>query len=140
MKNAGVRMDLEYDRAELFGQDVALNLTSSGHYCIPIDKNEKISVETVCSVKLDDVDKVERHKILLKLHRRFAHPSKRRLMALLKDAGVWKIDYLDILSTIEKNCQLCKSYTKVRAAEQIYTNGDMVFYKREGKEKWLGPG
>ena len=30
--------------------------------------------------------------------------------------------------------------TKVRAAEQIYTNGDMVFYKREGKEKWLGPG
>ena len=30
--------------------------------------------------------------------------------------------------------------TKVRAAEQIYTSGDMVFYKREGKEKWLGPG
>ena len=33
-------------------------------------------------------------------------------MALLKDAGVWKNDYLDILSTIEENCQLCKSYTK----------------------------
>ena len=28
--------------------------------------------------------------------------------------------------------------TKVRAAEQIYTNGDMVFYKRQGKEKRLG--
>ena len=41
------------------------------------------------------------------------HPtSKRRLMALLKDASVWKNDYLDILSTIEENCQLCKSYTK----------------------------
>ena len=101
MKNAGVKMDLEYDRAEIFGQNVALNLTSSGHYCIPIDKNEKITVETVCSVKLDDVDEAERHKILLKLHRQFAHPSKRRLMALLKDAGVWKNDYLDILSTIE---------------------------------------
>ena len=112
MKNAGVKMDLEYDRAEIFGQDVVLNLTSSGHYCIPIDKNEKIPVETVCSVKLGDVDEAERHKILLKLHRQFAHPSKRRLMALLKDAGVWKNDYLDILSTIEENCQLCKSYTK----------------------------
>ena len=33
-------------------------------------------------------------------------------MALLKDAGVWKNDYLDILSTIEESCQLCKSYTK----------------------------
>ena len=28
--------------------------------------------------------------------------------------------------------------TKVRAAEQIYRNGDTVFYKREGKERWLG--
>ena len=61
MKNAGVKMDLEYDSAEIFGQDVALNLTSSGHNCIPIDKNEKIPVETVCSVKLDDVDEAEWH-------------------------------------------------------------------------------
>ena len=30
--------------------------------------------------------------------------------------------------------------TKVRAAEQMYMNGNIVFYKREGKEKWLGPG
>ena len=66
MKNAGVKMDLEYDRAEIFGQDD--NLTSSEHYCIPIDKKEKIPVETVCSVKFDDVDEAERHKILLKLH------------------------------------------------------------------------
>ena len=33
-------------------------------------------------------------------------------MALLKDAGVWKNEYLDILSTIDENCQLCKSYTQ----------------------------
>lgn len=29
--------------------------------------------------------------------------------------------------------------TKVRAAEQIFENGEAVFYKREGKERWLGP-
>ena len=29
--------------------------------------------------------------------------------------------------------------TKVRAAEQTFEKGDPVFYKREGKEKWLGP-
>ena len=28
----------------------------------------------------------------------------------------------------------------VRAAEQVFENGDMVFYKREGKECWLRPG
>ena len=67
MENACVKMDLEHDRAEIFGQDVALNLTTSGHYCIPIDKTEKIPVETVCAVKLDDISEAERHKVLLKL-------------------------------------------------------------------------
>ena len=55
--------------------------------------------------------------------------------------------HLNILHTSRKayidteaNERISRSLrTKVRAAEQIYTNGDMVFYKREGKEKWLGP-
>ena len=38
MKRAGVKMDLESDTATILGKTVALNLTSSGHYCIPIDK------------------------------------------------------------------------------------------------------
>ena len=29
---------------------------------------------------------------------------------------------------------------EVRASEQVFENGDKVFYKREGKERWLGPG
>ena len=29
---------------------------------------------------------------------------------------------------------------KVRASEQVFENGDRVFYKREGNERWLGPG
>ena len=29
---------------------------------------------------------------------------------------------------------------KVRASEQVFENGDRVFYKRKGKERWLGPG
>ena len=34
MKNARVKLDLEHNRPQIFGQDVALNLTPSGHYCI----------------------------------------------------------------------------------------------------------
>ena len=36
MKNASVKMDLEHDRAEIFGQDVGLNLTSSGNWRTPV--------------------------------------------------------------------------------------------------------
>ena len=88
MKNACVKMDQGHDRAEIVGQDVALNLISSGHYCTPIDKTENILVEAVCAVKLYNISEAERQNVLLKLHRQLAHPSKRGLMALLKDAGV----------------------------------------------------
>ena len=36
MKNAGVRMDLGSDTAEIFGKDVKLMNTSAGHYCLPL--------------------------------------------------------------------------------------------------------
>ncbi|ESO92708.1 hypothetical protein LOTGIDRAFT_175654 [Lottia gigantea] len=29
---------------------------------------------------------------------------------------------------------------KVRESEQVFVNGDQVYYKREGKDRWLGPG
>ena len=30
--------------------------------------------------------------------------------------------------------------SKIRAYEQTFVMGDLVFYKREGHDKWLGPG
>ena len=87
IKKAAIKMDLENDTASIMGKRVALNLTTSGHYCIPIDKTEKVPVETVCAVRLQELNKQDRYKTLLKLHRQFAHPPKKRLISLLKDAG-----------------------------------------------------
>ena len=42
------------------GQEVALNLTSSGHYCIPIDRMEEIPVRDVFAVELGDMDRKSR--------------------------------------------------------------------------------
>ena len=112
MKKAGVKMDLENDTAEIFGQHISLNLTSSGHYCIPIDKTEEIPVADVCAVRLEELDSKKRYATLLKLHRQFAHPPMKRLIALLKDAGVWKEEYEQELLTIEEQCEICKRYAK----------------------------
>ena len=49
---------------------------------------------------------------MLKLHRQFAHPPKKRLIALLKDAQVWKEQYEGIITQIDENCELCKIYAK----------------------------
>ena len=57
MKTAGVKMDLEKGFATIYGLDIALNLTSLGHYCIPIDRSEKIPIK--------EMNTDERYKTLL---------------------------------------------------------------------------
>ena len=115
MKKAGVKMDLENDSAKIFGKDIALNLTTSGHYCIPIDRTENIAVEEVLSVKLEEMGRQEKLKTLLKLHRQFAHPHARKLKSLLQDANIWRDVYKDLLEEIDRKCDLCKRYAKTPA-------------------------
>ena len=118
MKKAKIKLDLEKDSAEIFGQNIMLNHTSSGHYCIPIDKGE-ISLENVCTVKLWELDDKERYKTLLKLHRQFAHPPERKLVTLLKDANIWEDTYRQDLKTIHEKCELCKIYAKTPARPAV---------------------
>jgi hypothetical protein len=110
MKKAGVKMDLENNTAIIMGKEVALNITSSGHYCIPIDKTETVHVNEVHAVKLEEMTRDEQKSALLKLHQQFAHPPKKRLVALLKDAGGWREEYDDHLLEIQSKCELCKVY------------------------------
>ena len=62
MKKAALKTDLENDTATIMGKGVALNLTTSGHYCIPIDKTEEAPIETVCAVRLQELNKQDRYK------------------------------------------------------------------------------
>ena len=112
MKTAGVKMDLESDTAQIFDKDIALNLTTSGHYCIPIDRAGKIPVQKVFSVDLEEIPSKYRYKILFKLHRQFAHPPMKKLKSLLQDADHWKDEYNNLLEDTGKTCELCRRYAK----------------------------
>lgn len=109
MKKAEVKLDLVKDTAQIFGKSVSLNLTSSGHYCVPIDRLDEIREESVCAV-LSDVSSAEQRKILLKLHRQFAHPTDVKMISLLKDAGVWRESLSGTVTDIYNSCNLCKRY------------------------------
>ena len=41
MKAAGIKMDLENDTATIFGKEETLNITSSGHYSVPVNRTRK---------------------------------------------------------------------------------------------------
>ena len=106
MKKAGVKIDTVSDSAEVLGLTVNLDSTSSGHYCLPLHKEQVLEV---CAVRLGEDKKAS----LLKLHRQFAHPATQKLVALLKDAGCADIeDAGPILDDIRANCDVCKQYAK----------------------------
>jgi hypothetical protein len=54
------------------------------------------------NLKLDNLNPEKCKSTLLKLHRQFAHPPKKRIAALSKDAGVWKEWFEEYLLEIEQ--------------------------------------
>ena len=110
MKKAKVKLDLENDCASIFGREVQLQCTSSGHYCVPIDQIN-VSVEETKSA-LTAVKTSEETNIIEKLHKQFAHPSAKRLKSLLKDAGGYTEEHMDLVDKVTDDCSVCKQYKK----------------------------
>jgi transposase InsO family protein len=115
MKKAKVKLDLENDSAEIFGRDVDLHCTSSGHYCVTLEQQDIPVAETFQSLVEPVRDSAEKRKIVDKLHKQFAHPTEQRLKALIKDAGVRDEEYLTLIDEVSKNCQICKKYKRTPA-------------------------
>ena len=42
MKAADAELDFRNDKIKMFGQNIPLNYTASGHYCIPLTKNQQL--------------------------------------------------------------------------------------------------
>ena len=63
-----------------------------------------------------DLNQQERYKTHFKLQRQSANLIKKKLIALWKDAGVWKSDYEE---TMDQKCELCKVYTKTQSKQIV---------------------
>ena len=84
MKKANMKLDLANDKAEIYGQVVHLQITSTGHYCVPL-KETSVQIKNCFNVVEADEDNV---RVITKLHKQFAHPSANRQKGLLRDDGV----------------------------------------------------
>ena len=79
----------------MFGKVQDLHFTTSGHYCIPLDrKHEIINYEDHNATKimftntLDNKTSQEKKSVAVKLYKQFCHPRTFRLRKLLQDRGV----------------------------------------------------
>ncbi len=113
MKAAKVVMDLENDKASFFGREIDLQCTSSGHYCVPLQYS-KVPVDQTFEVlySVDGQTKQEKKKTVQKLHKQFAHPSGRRLLLLLQDAGIQDQVCLDLVDEVTSECDVCLKFKK----------------------------
>ena len=136
MKKAKIILDLENDRASIFGKDVDLQCTTSGHYCVPLEDTDIISVYMPILFNMLDKPIDEQRHVLIKLHKQFAHPTVRRLILLLKDAGIQDKMCEQLVDEITKACDICKLHNK--SFPKVYQTGDLVYYKKD--DKWNGPG
>lgn len=93
-------------------------MKTAGHYCVPIDKWKTIAVSDVCKEETQASEKVSQEK-LLKLHRQFAHPSSKKLVALLKEAKNWKEEYYGTLSDIDQKCEICKIFARTPSRPMV---------------------
>ena len=113
IKSGGIVLDMNTDSAIIFGRPVPLNVTSSGHYCVPLKEvfpvHEVSSIMTEDSADLhckngtwisDDLD-----NNLLRLHRQYGHPAEPKLISLLKDAGVWCDSYRQNVKAVYDKCK-----------------------------------
>ena len=89
MKDVGMNLNFERDTVTVFGEDIKLRCTTSGHYSLPLtsscqalDHGKPLSENILSCTNLDDKIAVAR-----KLHRQFAHPPVKRLLKLLDVSG-----------------------------------------------------
>ena len=110
MKQAGLVWDFSQQVVTFLGRNVHLDVTSCGHHCIPVKQvsaNNTCYLTTLTGDKTEDVSKMLKH-----IHSQFAHPTKAKMILLLKDANKWKDEWGVLVNTLYENCETCDVFQK----------------------------
>ena len=117
MKNGKFQLDFDNDTLHANGKSIPLHTTHSGHYLLPLTKKTQLihnldgSDKIVLTVSTNKSD----FEIAQKLHRQFAHPTKDKLLKLVKLAGEpWNNDQNlhKKIEDVTDSCQTCEKYKK----------------------------
>ena len=129
MKKAGSKLDFVNDVIVMSGQQIQLQHTSNGHYCIPITSkqipirnlsskyNPTVPMEVFLSAEnLDQRNFKEKQAIATKLHRQFGHPlDSKKLRDLCLEAGINDQELFKQSDNVTQSCDTCDRNKKARA-------------------------
>ena len=113
MKARGFILDFNNETLTANGVCHVLQTTSTGHFKIPLWKDEEVNV---C---ITEMEMNEQRKVLIKLHRQFRHNSAKATEDLLRNAGLLTNDIRRINKEVVADCDICKQYKKTPARPVI---------------------
>ena len=119
LKKAKSKFDFDNDSAIIFGEEIRLISTKSGHYAIALnamkngDEQYHLSLMSTNGNKMINEDA---KKVAEKLHRQFGHCTAERLNKLIKDSKLWEHEketkVIESVFSISKNCLPCQRFKK----------------------------
>ena len=129
MKSVGMIINFSRDTATLNGVEFDLDVTSSGHYLLPLTekrsqlveadkpvskKGDLRSQEVMIAFDTGNSSEIEKKRAAKKLHRQFGHPSHKRMSELVKSAGNRDEQFMCALKEAADGCETCARYSRTK--------------------------
>ena len=118
MKRGNMLINFKDDTITINDCDVVkLVVTSTGHYCIPLNEFHLDSCTSCSNVILHcsglaNLTVKEKYDKALKLHRQFSHASKEKLMKMVRNSKYSDKELLDCIEQCCDECAICQKYKK----------------------------
>ena len=113
-KKAGTILNMQLDKAVMFGQDIQLHLSSNAHYAVEILPKNLMNSNQCENVLMFDININQRSKIkcMDKIHKQFGHASAENLKRLFKNAWKLNSEITSLIDATVEKCKTCKVYKK----------------------------
>ena len=109
MKRAKMVIDMNNDEVSVLGKKVKLEMTSLGHYILPLlPVNSSEVLENI----LLNLDYGNMKNVALKLHKQFGHAPYEKLRKLLMNTEYGNGDLLREIQNTVRDCETCKRFKK----------------------------
>ena len=120
MKKSNTVINFRQDNVQMFGETIRVRFTSTGHYCVCLNKYIDVCYYGVHGFnvyftnleKIDNCTVEEKKRIAVKLHKQFCHATGKRLKQLLISARIRDKEMLKIIETVSENCAICQRYKR----------------------------
>ena len=116
MKRAATELNFKDDTVNILGQNLPLRVTSSGHYTLPLSRNqhimERVKRDPQVKITLFFDSNLSKEDVARKLHRQFVHPPPEKLIKLLKCAQKDDSELIEFIRKVSKECKVCIEFRR----------------------------